>query len=139
MARPGLPIPQIKRLMTLPGVAYPTAVALLAAWGTVERFHPAAQAASYLGLSPSTRHSDPHCYHGPITKQGNPHTRWMLIQAAQHADRHPRPLGAFFRRLAHMKNRNIAVVATARKLAIPPVGRDLAHAQNKPASLLCTP
>jgi len=110
-------IPQVKLLMTLPGVDYPTALALLAAWGTVQRFSTPAQAASYLGLSPSTRQSDLHCYHGPITKHGNPHARWMLVQAAQHADRHPGPLGVFFRRIAHKKNRNVAVVATARKLA----------------------
>jgi transposase len=30
--------------------------------------------------------------------------------------RHPGPLGAFFRKLAKRKNRNIAVVATARKM-----------------------
>jgi transposase len=111
------PIPEVKLLMTLPGVDYPTALALVAAWGTVERFNSPAQAASYLGLSPSTCQSDQHCYHGPITKRGNPHTGWMLIQAAQQADRHPGPLGVFFRRLAHKKGRNVAVVATARKLA----------------------
>ena len=48
--------------------------------------------------------------------QGNSHARWLLVQAAQHLDRHPGPLGAFFRRLAKKKNRNVAVVATARKL-----------------------
>ena len=41
----------------------------------------------------------------------------MLIEAAQHLDRHPGPLGHFFRRLAQKKNRNVAVVAGARKLA----------------------
>src|SRR5262249_47398072 len=30
----------------------------------------------------------------------------------------PGPLGVFFRRLAHKKNRNVAVVATARKLVV---------------------
>jgi len=105
--------------MTLPGVDYPTALALVAAWGTVEQFNSPAQAASYLGLSPSTRQSDQHCYHGPITKRGNPHTGWMLIQAAQQADRHPGSLGVFFRPRAHKKGkgRNVAVVATTRKLA----------------------
>ena len=33
-----------------------------------------------------------------------------------HLDKHPGPLGVFFRRLAKKKNRNVAVVATARKL-----------------------
>ena len=42
----------------------------------------------------------------------------MLIQAAQHLRLHPGPLGVFFRRLAKKKNYNVAVVATARKLAV---------------------
>ena len=37
---------------------------------------------------------------------------------AQHLGTHPGPLGVFFRRLAHKKNRNVAVVATARKLVV---------------------
>jgi hypothetical protein len=84
--------------------------------GDIDRFVDADHAASYLGLVPSTRQSAKHCYHGPITKQGRSHTRWMMVQAAQHVGKHPGPLGHFFRKLAHKKNRNIAVVATARKL-----------------------
>lgn len=41
----------------------------------------------------------------------------MLIQAALHLPRTPRPLGAFFRRIARRKGHCIAVVAAARKLA----------------------
>ena len=41
----------------------------------------------------------------------------MLIQAAQHLDKHPGPLGNFFRKLMKKKCRNVAVVAGARKLA----------------------
>lgn len=41
----------------------------------------------------------------------------MLIEAAQHLDKHPGPLGHFFRRLMKKKCRNVAVVAAARKLA----------------------
>ena len=41
----------------------------------------------------------------------------MLIQAAQHYSRQPGPLGHFFQRLKRRKNHNVAVVATARKLA----------------------
>ena len=39
-----------------------------------------------------------------------------LGQAAQSVSRHPGPLGAFFRKLEKRKNRNVAVVATARKM-----------------------
>lgn len=109
--------PQVRLLMTLPGVSLVVAVALLAAWGDVTRFPSAAKAAAYLGLVPSTYQTGTSCYHGPITKQGASRARWLLVQAAQHLDRHPGPLGHFFRRLCRRKNRNVAVVAAARKLA----------------------
>jgi len=108
---------QVKLLMTLPGVDVATAEAMLAAWGDVKRFSDGDHAASYLGLVPSTKQSADKCYHGPITKRGNSHARWMLVQAAQHLDKHPGPLGHFFRKLAKKKTRNVAVVAGARKLA----------------------
>lgn len=108
--------PQIKLLMSLPGVDYPVAESMLAVVGEVTRFPDADCAAAYFGLVPSTRQSGSHCYHGRITKQGSAHGRWMLIQAAQHVAQHAGPLGVFFRRLARKKNRNVAVVATARKL-----------------------
>ena len=107
---------QAKLLMTLPGVDYAVALTLLAALGDIHRFPDGDHAAGYLGLAPLTHQSGEHCYHGPITKHGNRHARWMLIEAAQHLDKHPGPLGAFFRRLARKKNRNVAVAATARKL-----------------------
>jgi transposase len=108
---------QVKLLMTLPGVDVATAEAMLAAWGDATRFPDGDHAAAYLGLVPSTKQSADKCYHGPITKRGNCHARWMLIQAAQHLDKHPGPLGHFFRRLMKKKTRNVAVVAGARKLA----------------------
>jgi hypothetical protein len=104
--------------MTLPGVDFPVAQGLLAAFGDISRFPSADKAAAYLGLVPSTRQSARHCYHGPITKQGNSHARWLLTQAAQAVANHPGPLGVFFRKIAKRKNRNVAVVAVARKLAV---------------------
>jgi transposase len=109
---------QVKLLMTLPGVDVTVAQTVLAAWGDIRRFRDGDHAASYLGLTPSTKQSADHCYHGPITKRGNGHARWVLIQAAQHLRLHPGPLGVFFRRLAKKKNHNVAVVAAARKLAM---------------------
>jgi transposase len=117
MAKSAYPNETVQLLMTLPGIGLTVAQGLLAAWGDMARFPSADKAASYLGLVPSTRQSDRCCYHGSITKQGNSHARWLLVQAAQHLDRHPGPLGVFFRRLAKKKNRNVAVVAGARKLA----------------------
>ena len=102
--------------MTLPGFDFCAAEALLAALGDSKRFPSADKAAAYLGLVPSTYQSGDHCYHGRITKQGRSHARWMMVQAAQTAASHPGPLGAFFRKIAKKKNRNVAVVAAARKL-----------------------
>lgn len=106
----------VKLLMTLPGVDFAVAETVLAALGDISRFPSPDRAAAYLGLVPSTRQSGNHCYHGSITKQGSGHARWMLVQAAQQLGNNPGPLGVFFRRLAKRKNRNVAVVATARKL-----------------------
>lgn len=110
--------PRVKLLMTLPGINVAVAQTVLAAIGEVARFQTAEQLASYLGLVPSVHQSGDHCYHGPITRHGNPKARWMLIQAAQHVAAHPGPLGVFFRRLLKKKNRNVAVVACARKLIV---------------------
>ena len=108
--------PEVKLLMTIPGVDFTVAETVLSALGDIHRFPSADRAASYLGLVPSTHQSGENCYHGHITKQGSGHARWMLVQAAQHFDKHPGPVGVFFRRLSKKKNRNVAVVATARKL-----------------------
>jgi len=117
LAQKAYPQQAVKLLMTLPGVNVAVALALVAAWGDIGRFASPDQAASYLGLVPSTRQSADKCYHGPITKAGRSQARWMLVQAAHHVRNHPGPLGVFFRRLAKKKNYNVAVVATARKLA----------------------
>jgi transposase len=108
--------PEIQLLMTIPGCDYTVAHALKATLGDISRFPTPDQAAKYLGLVPRVKQSSDKCYHGSITKAGASETRWLLVQAAQRVGTHPGPLGAFFRKLVHRKNRNVAVVATARKL-----------------------
>jgi transposase len=109
---------KVRLLMSLPGVDYTVAQTCLAAIGDVSRFPNGKKLAAYLGLNPSTRQSGSHCYHGPITKQGNAHARWLLVQAAQHLGQYRGPLGQTFRKIAKRKNRKVAVVACARKLAV---------------------
>lgn len=117
LAKVGYADEDVKLLMTLPGVDVAVAMAVRAALGDVGRFRDGAHAAAYLGLTPCVKQSAEKCYRGPITKRGNSQARWMLVQAAQQVGKHPGPLGHFFRRLAKKKNRNVAVVAVARKLA----------------------
>jgi transposase len=58
---------QVQLLMTLPGIDFAIAQAILAAFGDITRFSSANKAAANLGLVPSTRQSGDKCYHGPIT------------------------------------------------------------------------
>jgi transposase len=108
----------VKLLMTLPGVGVATAHALVAGMGDISRFSSADKLAAYFGLVPSLHQSAEHAYHGHITKQGNSNVRWLLIEVAHHAGRHPGPLGHQFTRLARKKGDQVARVAIARKLAI---------------------
>lgn len=109
---------EAKLLMTIPGISQQVAMSLLAAWGDWRRFKSADHAASYLGLVPSTHQSNKRCYHGSITKAGRSHGRMMLVQAAQSMRHQQTPLGSFFRKLARRKNQNVAITATARKMAV---------------------
>jgi transposase len=109
---------KVRLVMSIPGIDYTVAQTCLAAIGDVSRFPNAKKLSAYLGLNPSTRQSGPRCYHGPITKQGNAHARWLLVQAAQHLAQYRGPLGQTMRRMVKRKNRNVAVVACARKLAV---------------------
>jgi transposase len=108
----------VRLVMSIPGVDYTVAQTCLAAIGDISRFPHPKKLAAYLGLNPSTRQSAGHCYHGRITKQGNAHARWLLVQAAQHLGQYRGPLGQTMRSLVKRKNRNVAVVACARKLAV---------------------
>lgn len=109
---------RVRLLMSIPGVDYTVAQTCLAAIGDVSRFANAKKLTSYLGLNPSTRQSANHPVHGPITKQGNAHARWLLVQAAQLMRVYRGPLGQTMRNIIKRKNRKVAVVACARKLAV---------------------
>lgn len=109
---------RVKLLITLPGIDVQSAQTLLAALGDHRRFRDGDHAASYLGLVPRTKQSANRCYHGPITKAGNSRARSILSQAAHHLERHPGPLGVFFRRLKRKKTHNVAVIAGAHKLVV---------------------
>ena len=118
LARVALERADVRRLMTIPGVDATIALSIIAAVGDVGRFPSAAQLVSYLGLNPRVRQSGGQpASHGRITKQGRAHARGMLVEAAWVAVKTPGPLRAFFERVRARRGMQIAVVATARKLA----------------------
>jgi transposase len=109
---------EVKRLMTIPGVDATIALSIVAAVGDFRRFRRPEQLVSYLGLNPRVKQSGGQpASHGRITKQGRAHARGMLVEAAWVAVKTPGPLRAFFERVRSRRGMQIAVVATARKLA----------------------
>lgn len=109
----------VRRLMTIPGIGAITALALVSVIGDVTRFPSPRQLVGYLGLDPRVRQSgEKAARHGHISRAGQAHARGLLIEAAHTAIRTPGPLRAFHARLATRRGKQIALCATARKLAV---------------------
>jgi transposase len=109
--------PEAVRLMTHPGVGPVTSLAMVLKLGPAERFGSAKQVGSYFGLIPSEASSGGKQRLGQISKQGNSFLRFLLVEAGQTAARLDPQLKRFYKRLAARKNRGVAKVAVARKLA----------------------
>ncbi len=110
--------PEVVRLMTHPGVGPITALTFVLTIGDPLRFRTSRKLTSYLGLIPAEDSSGGRQRLGHISKQGNVLLRSLLVEAAQSAARREPDLGRCYRRLAMRKNRSIAAVAVARKLAV---------------------
>nr|WP_260435898.1 transposase [Burkholderia sp. Bp9131] len=110
---------RLRVMLTITGVNTTVAIGLLSAIGDIERFPNPEKLVSYFGLNPSVYQSGPTpARHGHITKRGHSYARAMLVEAAWGATQAPRPLRAFFLRVRDRRGQQIAVVATARKLAV---------------------
>ena len=110
--------PEVLRLITHPGVGPLTALAFVLIIGTPERFHCGKQIGSYVGLIPSEDSSAGHQRLGHITKQGSSLLRFLLGEAAQAAARCDSDWRRRHMHLAMRRQRNIAKVAMARRLAV---------------------
>jgi transposase len=118
IAEAALQSPEIKRLMTVPGVNVIVAASFLAAIGEVQRFRSARDLVGYLGLDPRVSQSGAGpATHGRISKQGSPRARHALVEACWSAVRQPGPIKAFYERIRARRGHRIAIVAAARKLA----------------------
>jgi transposase len=118
IASDALNSPDVRRLMTVPGVNVIVAATFLAAIGDIRRFRGPRQLVGYLGLDPRVRQSGPGpASHGRISKQGSAPARHVLVEASWSTVRQPGPLRAFYGRIRARRGHQIAVVASARKLA----------------------
>ncbi len=118
IARQALDWPDARRLMTVPGVNVITAT-FLAAIGDIRRFKSPRKLVGYLGLDPKVRQSGPGpASHGRISKQGSAPARYALVEASWSVVRQPGPLHAFYERVRTRRRHQVAIVASARKLAV---------------------
>lgn len=108
-----------RRLMTVPGVGPVTALAFVAAIDDVSRFPHAYRLQSYLGLTPGEDSSSERQRRTNITKAGSSAVRRTLVQAAWSAflRRPNEPMVQWAAQIAARRNKFIAVVALARKMA----------------------
>jgi transposase len=118
IARAALGSPQIRRLVSVPGVNVIVAASFLAAIGDIGRFEDPRRLVGYLGLDPRVRQSGPGpATHGHISKQGSVRARHALVEACWTTVRQPGPLHAFYERIRARRGHSAAIVAAARKLA----------------------
>jgi transposase len=110
--------PEARLLMTHPGVGPVTALAFVLIIGYPERFRCGKQIGSYIGLIPEEASSGVHRRLGHISKQGSSLLRFLLVEAAQAAVRFNPEWRSKFLHLAMRRERRIAKVAMARKLAV---------------------
>ena len=66
----------------IPGVGRILAATIVAEAGDIKRFHSPKAFGCATGLTPSDRSTSGKTLHGGITREGNPHLRWALTQAA---------------------------------------------------------
>jgi transposase len=119
IAQQALSWPEIRRLMTVPGVNLICAATFLAAIGRSDRFMTSRKLVAYLGLDPKVRQSgEAPARSGRISKRGSASARWALVEAAWSVVKQPGPLRAFYERVRARRGHGKAIVATARKLAI---------------------
>jgi transposase len=119
IAQQALEWPEIRRLMTVPGVNLICAASFIAAIGDVSRFFTSRKLVAYLGLDPRVRQSgEAPARSGRISKRGSAAARWALVEAAWSVVLQPGPLHAFYDRTRARRGHGKAIVATARKLSV---------------------
>lgn len=119
----GKAIPEVIRILTIPGVGMIVATAFFAFVGDVKRFPSGRHLASYLGLTPRERSSGGRRKLGAISKRGDGYVRMLLVHGGRsilfHASRaksHDR-LREWAVKLRGRTKHNKAAVAVANKLA----------------------
>lgn len=82
--------PYVRALMAFKGFKEVAAMTVISELGDLSRFKHPRQLMGYLGMVPEEASSGEKRRQGGITKTGNGHARWMLIECASHYSHAPR-------------------------------------------------
>jgi transposase len=104
-------------VMSVPGISFVSGSKILSEIGDYRDFSNPEQLAKWCGIVPGLNESAGKKRSCGITKQGSKHLRTILVEVAQVVSRMKNnKLTRFFKRLEARKNRNVAIIALARKL-----------------------
>jgi transposase len=113
--------PQMRRLMSMPGVGPVTAAAFVAAIDEVTPFRGPGHVASYLGLVPREYSSGEQLRRGRILPSAHPRVQALLVEAAwriwRSANPDTRALRDWAQAIGQRRGKRVAAIALARRLA----------------------
>jgi transposase len=112
--------PYLPLLMSAPGIGWVLGFTIASEIGTIDRFPSPRKLVGYTGLCPRVDQSGESDRRGPLRKNGPKWLRWALVEAAQHAARHPVYRDRYQRtrrRLGRQRGPRVAQVDLARKLS----------------------
>ncbi len=117
-------LPEVQRLLTVPGIGLLTATAIIGFVGDLRRFPSGRRFASYLGVVPKENSSGDVRRLGRISKRGDSYIRMLLthggrsvLRAAHVYKNPPDKLRAWALRIHRSRGHNKAAIAVANKLA----------------------
>ena len=105
-------------IATIPGIGFYGALLILAEIDDIHRFSSPEKLCAYAGLVPTVHQSASKVSYGGISKDGSKYLRWILTEAVHiHVRVCPDSrLSRFHSRIARRRCKQIAVIATAKKL-----------------------
>ncbi len=108
--------PVVARLKSLPGIGRFLSVLIRYEIDDIDRFRTPKKLAAYAGLVPSTYQSGNRRVHGKLTKQGNKHLRWAMIEAVSPAMRWSPYIYRYYHRIKRKAGTGAARVDPARRV-----------------------
>jgi len=115
IAAMGMEDPQVKLLMTMPGIGYFAASMLVAEIGDINRFRSDKKISSWAGLAPRIHQSGGTTRIGRVG-QGNKRVSGLLTQCAHNARQHDARFKRFYDRYSKRSGKGKALVAVAHEM-----------------------